>query len=470
MDETINESPEGLHQQAKPDGMAQAYKLHKNIGQIQDKVKRVQDEIKRTHLAAKLAFVGTLVVYFVFIWSLYIADLWGFATWLKANLSEVVALPVFAVLGVTLPLAMAFIKHVGYDHLAYYDTGKATKYLIVFFMMFSGVVYEAISSSSQQQHIAHTSAESSKTFGAIMNTGASVSDNSKLIADIAKAEARLAQCEARLREGKEKHCNGTQAAVNSLKTALTAANAASVQASTQAIEAKAKAANQMKEEGFKPVYKFARDAFKVSISTGVVIVAVVVSIIFEISHGLLVLFLMQKQRYLDYLDNTLIDFQARYMTGTGKVHASEDFTDSSVIDMDDLRESGEVRRRGMGFTADIHPSMAYGGIQHNRHAIREFEQTRAQGFGFIPPTASLKPTQRKTPYRQPNTQPYTGLSALALLDAKQLAKSKAFGEVAHCPACNIPFTKTNVGQIFCSKEHKQLFNQMLRQSQKQAKN
>ena len=51
-------------QAPKPDGMAQAYKLHKNIGQIQDKVKRVQDEIKRTHLAAKLAFVGTLVVYF----------------------------------------------------------------------------------------------------------------------------------------------------------------------------------------------------------------------------------------------------------------------------------------------------------------------------------------------------------------------------------------------------------------------
>ena len=66
--ETKSEPSEGLHQHAKSDGMAQAYKLHKNIGQIQDKVKRVQDEIKRTHLAAKLAFVGTLVVYFVFIW------------------------------------------------------------------------------------------------------------------------------------------------------------------------------------------------------------------------------------------------------------------------------------------------------------------------------------------------------------------------------------------------------------------
>jgi hypothetical protein len=454
-------------QSPKPDGMAQAYKLHKNIGQVQEKINRVKGELKRTHLAATFAFIGTLIVYFVFIWSLYIADLWGFATWLRANLSEVVALPVFAVLGVTLPLAMAFIKHVGYDHLAYYDTGKATKYLIVFFMMFSGVVYEAISSSSQQQHIAHTSAESSKTFSAIMGTSAAVSDNSKLIADIAKAEAKLAKCEARLREGKEKHCSGSQAAVSSLKAALAAANAASVQASTQAIDAKANAAAKMKEDGFKPVYKFARDAFKVSISTGVVIVAVVVSIIFEISHGLLVVFLMQKQRYLDYLENTLIDFQARYMTGTGKVHASEDFTDSSVIDMDDLRDSGEVRRQGMGFTADIHAT-AYGGIQHNRQAIKDFEQARAQGFGFIPPTASLNPNQRQTPYMQPSTQPYTRLSALALLDAKQLAKSKAFGELAHCPACGIAFTKTNVGQIFCTKEHKHLFNKMLKEATSQA--
>jgi hypothetical protein len=223
----------------------------------------------------------------------------------------------------------------------------------------------------------------------------------------------------------------------------------------------------MKEDGFKPVYKFARDAFKVSISTGVVIVAVVVSIIFEISHGLLVVFLMQKQRYLDYLENTLIDFQARYMTGTGKVHASEDFTDSSVIDMDDLRDSGEVRRQGMGFTADIHAT-AYGGIQHNRQAIKDFEQARAQGFGFIPPTASLNPNQRQTPYMQPSTQPYTRLSALALLDAKQLAKSKAFGELAHCPACGIAFTKTNVGQIFCTKEHKHLFNKMLKEATSQA--
>jgi hypothetical protein len=171
---------------------------------------------------------------------------------------------------------------------------------------------------------------------------------------------------------------------------------------------------------------------------------------------------MQKQRYLDYLENTLIDFQARYMTGTGKVHASEDFTDSYVIDMDDLRDSGEVRRQGMGFTADIHAT-AYGGIQHNRQAIKDFEQARAHGFGFIPPTASLHQGQRQAPYVQQG-RVYTGLALADLLALKQAAKLKKFGETALCPACGTSFVKTNCGQIFCVKEHKALFDSQVRQA------
>lgn len=52
---------------------------------------------------------------------------------------------------------------------------------------------------------------------------------------------------------------------------------------------------------------------------------------------------MQKERYLEFLKNSLIERQADYMEGTA-VHASEDFTDSSILDMDKLREAGEVRR------------------------------------------------------------------------------------------------------------------------------
>ena len=72
---------------------------------------------KAGYLAERVALVGTLVVYLVFIGGLYINDLWGFAMWLKANLSEAFALSVFVVLGVTLPLTVAYIKSVVYRYL-----------------------------------------------------------------------------------------------------------------------------------------------------------------------------------------------------------------------------------------------------------------------------------------------------------------------------------------------------------------
>ena len=72
---------------------------------------------KTGRLAERVALVGTLVVYLAFIGGLYINDLWGFAMWLKANLSEAFALSVFVVLGVTLPLTGAYIKSVVYRYL-----------------------------------------------------------------------------------------------------------------------------------------------------------------------------------------------------------------------------------------------------------------------------------------------------------------------------------------------------------------
>ena len=456
------------------DGVAAAYKLHKTIESTHAKIQRVKHEIGKTILAEKFAFVGTLVVYFVFIWSLYINDLWGFATWLDKNRHEVFAIPVFAVLGISLPLAMAYIKSIAYDHLARYDITKAVAYCMVFFLMFAGVTYEAISSSSQQQHIAHTSAESSKTFQAVMGTNAAVGDGGALAAQLAKAEAKLSQCRARLAEGKEKHCNGTQATVDSLKTSMQSASAAQVQASTAAIQAKAQAASSMKEESFKPVYKFARDIFGVTISTGVVLVAVMVSIIFEISHGLLVLILRQKQTYLDYLEHSLIDQQADYMTGTGKVHALDDFTDTSILDMDKLRETGEVKN-GVGFTATIRPvgftadvlgtGRANYSTQHNRHTMAAFEQSQKQPFGIIPPSASRSPQPTPKPAPQPMGKVlYSGLSKAELLALKQTAKDKKFGETAICPACGTHFIKTNCGQVFCQKDHKNWFDSLLRQA------
>ena len=56
----------------EPQGVALAYTLHKNIGQVQEEIQKVKAEVKTAHFAERVAFVGTLVVYFVFIWGLYI--------------------------------------------------------------------------------------------------------------------------------------------------------------------------------------------------------------------------------------------------------------------------------------------------------------------------------------------------------------------------------------------------------------
>ena len=448
--------------------VAAVYKLHKTIESTNEKIARVQAEIRKTHLAENFAFVGTLVVYFVFIWSLYINDLWGFATWLEANRHEVFAIPVFAVLGISLPLAMAYIKSIAYNHLALYDLARGAVYAIVFFLMFAGVTYEAISSSGQQQHIANTSAESSKTFQAVMGTGAATIDNSGMAAQLAKAEAKLSQCRARLAEGKEKHCGGSQATVDSLKASMQSASAASAQASVAAIQAKTKAASTMKEDNFKPVYKMARDVFGVSISTGVMLVATMVSIIFEISHALLVLVMRQKEKYLAYLENSLIDLQTHYVTGTGKVHALDDFTDTSILDMDKLREAGEVRRP-VGFTADFGRTATahyspMPNMQHNRHTMAAFEQSQKVPFGFAP-SASRTPAITPKPMPQPmGRAAYIGLSVAELMVLKQTAKDTKFGEIAICPACGTHFQKTNCGQVFCIKEHKAIFDSMVRQA------
>ena len=445
-------------QAREPQGVTVAYTLHKHIEQTEQRIQGVKAEISKTHLAERLAFIGTTLVYFIFIWSLYINDVWGFATWLEANKSEVFALCVLSVLGVTMPIAMAYIKSIAYHHLALYEVGQGRLYAIVFFLMFAGMVYEAISSSGQQQHIAHTGAESSKTFQAVMGTQSAIGVNNGLITDIAKAEAKLSQCRERLARGKEKHCNGAQANVNSLKQSLNSSNQLALAANTQAIQAKAKVASEMKEENFKPVYKFARDVFNVTISTGVVMVAVMVSIIFEISHGLLVLFMSQKDRYLKGLESQLIAMQAQYLDGTGKVHDSADFTDGSILDMNDLRESGEIKKNGVGFMADIKPVTAYQPVQP---AYQSHDVPRAQstlfGFGLASAHGRQVPSVHAG---------YSGLSALALLDKKALAKSKPYGAQAECPTCGTIFTKLNVGQIFCCKDHKHQFNQLLQQAGK----
>ena len=193
-----------------------AYKQHQQIITLQNDLAEVLKEIWVTEWAYRLAFVATFVVYFVFVWMMYVSDLWGFTSWLVDNLSEIAALIIYTVLAVTLPLSMAMIKEIGYKHFAKYRNNWAVVGLIVFILAFAGVVYESISSSSQQQHISTSAAEKSKTFEVITNTETGTIQTGSMASLIAEAQKQLARCEEKLKDGREPHCKGDAAKLLSL--------------------------------------------------------------------------------------------------------------------------------------------------------------------------------------------------------------------------------------------------------------
>ncbi len=315
-----------------------AYKQHQQIITLQNDLAEVLKEIWVTEWAYRLAFVATFVVYFVFVWMMYVSDLWGFTSWLVDNLSEIAALIIYTVLAVTLPLSMAMIKEIGYKHFAKYRNNWAVVGLIVFILAFAGVVYESISSSSQQQHISTSAAEKSKTFEVITNTKTGTIQTGSMASLIAEAQKQLARCEEKLKDGREPHCKGDAAKLQGYLDAEQRAMDSAERASVAAIEVKTKALQELKEDSYKPAFKAIRDSFGVTISTGVMLVTTFISVIFEISHLLLILFLSQKLRRKDWLTQSIINMEAAYLNSTGKAFRPEDFTDDSVLNMDDVRE------------------------------------------------------------------------------------------------------------------------------------
>ena len=342
-----------------------AYKQHQQILNIQQQITEVRREIKQVDFAYKVAFVGTFALYFCFIWGMYIADLWGFSTWLTQNISEVAALVVYGILAIALPLTMALIKEIAYRHFSNYPNSTGMIILIVGILALAGVVYESITSSSQQQHMSFKSAENSKTFDAIASSGASV-DTGSLASLIGSAEAKLAKCKKMVERGAWSDCAESEARLNGYLESEQRSMQSAERAGVQAIEAKTSAIQELKEENHKPVFKAIRDSFGVSINTGIMTVTIFVSAIFEVSHLLLILLLAQKKQRLAGLDAGLINNETDYMRSTGKTFKPEDFSDDSVLDMNEVREKSPAP---IGFGS---PAMAF-----------KYQEPKKQQAGFV---------------------------------------------------------------------------------------
>lgn len=352
-----------------------AYKQQQQIINLHEQIAEVRKELKQVDLAYKLAFVGTFVLYFAFVWMMYVADLWGFTTWLTRNFSEIAALIVFGVLSVALPLTMALIKEIGYQHFSTYPNPLYLVVVIVGILAMAGVVYESIVSSSQQQHISHNNAENSKSFQAISQSGTATIETGSMASLIAAAQQQVARCEEKLKAGKEKHCEGDKAKLHGYLDAEQRAMDSAEKASIAAIEAKTSAIQELKEDAFKPVFKSIRDSFGVSINTGIMLVTMFISIIFEISHLLLILFGGQKRKRLEGLKQALIQTESSYLQSTGKKFNPDDFKDESVLDLDDLRQQ-EPQRQPVGFGQ---PATAFYGSP-----VRfKYQEPQRTGVGFI---------------------------------------------------------------------------------------
>ena len=302
-----------------------AYRLSQQIELTRQAITRATAKIRYVELALKFGFVTTWLLYFIFAMGFYVADLWGLTTWITANTSELAAFTVFLCMAILMAQTLSMIKHVFYEHKAEFRYGLG----IVLLIGLLGVFFELFNSSSQQQHMAFSHAEKSKTFESVANTVVNVSgagDNSyqlaKLEGELAKAREYLAVCKKTCREYQAKVAS-LEAQANSLKDSSAHASATAGAVANSTIKAKAETMQALREDSHKPVFKFVRDSFGVSISTAVVLVAGIVAAGFEFSHALLSRILGEKLGMLSGLQQQLISVESAYIDATGKPYSGQ---------------------------------------------------------------------------------------------------------------------------------------------------
>ncbi len=334
-----------------------AYKLAQQIELTREAIGKAKQQIAYVQLALKFGFATTWLLYFIFAMGFYVADLWGLTTWLTENIGEVLAFTVFLVMAVLMAQTLAMIKHVFYEHRAMFRYGAG----IVLLIGLLGVFFEVFNSTSQQQHMAYTKAENSKAFDSVANTQITVGNasDSGMIAhyqgELGKHQEYLKTCKKTCTEQRAKIAEYTGKIEAMQKGAQDAATAATA-ATTAAITAKAETLQNMKDEAHKPMFKFFRDVFNISIAIALVLTAAIVSAGFEYSHALLSRILGEKQDYLAALQDQLIKLESSYIDMTGKKYTSGDFADM---------EAGTINPEGTAQTD--------GGYKR-----------QSEGFGFIP--------------------------------------------------------------------------------------
>lgn len=294
---------------------SQAYRLSQQIELSKRAITQMQAQIAYTRLALKFGFITTWLLYFIFVMGFYVADLWGLTTWLETNTSEYIAFLIFLAMALLMSTTLSMIKHVFYEHCAEFRYGLS----IVLLIASLGVFFELFTASSQQQNIAFTNAEKSETFKATANTNLHLgthTDHSNRLAylegELATAQSYLQSCKKTCSHYSAKVANLTSQ-IQSLRSSQTSAQATATQVATSTFKAKTEALKGIREDHYKPVFKFVRDNLVVTISTAVVFITALIAAGFEFSHALLSRILGEKLAALANLQNQLINQEANHL-------------------------------------------------------------------------------------------------------------------------------------------------------------
>ena len=449
-----------------------AYRLGQLIVLEQNKIADAKAGIAYVKLALSFAFVTTWILYFIFAFSFYVADLWGISTWLTENTSELVAFTLFLTMALLMAQTLSMIKHAFYQHKAAFQYGLAAVLLICSL----GVFMELFNSSSQQQTIAHQSAEKSKTFDSVANTQISIDGGANSSGRIAYLSGELAKAREYL-NGCKKTCKTYQVKVADLTAQIEALQAGQVQAneiaslaSTNAIKAKTEAMSALKEDAHKPVFKFIRDALGVGISTAVVIIACLVSMGFEYSHALLSRMLGEKLSYLESLQNGLVKLKTDYMQASGAEYGS-----SELIDAPELPASSFKYQQAApfvsGFTSFKQPIPP---VKTEKPSVSTFKaELEAAGVSMpydpvLDKAADKASIQRiiglsthgneRVIHERVNTQD----------NAPTRQRTNAL-ERGVCPMCGATFKPKNKWHVFCSNQCRYLHHEQQNPERKQFK-
>lgn len=322
-------------------GIEKAFDIHQEIKTYGEEVADNQHALT-SNLVGQYAAAGTTwIIYLMFFAAMYAAPLWVLEKFFDKNGDNHIAVYLTTVFIIIAPTALSILKHVSYRALAKRDANHKWIALVIGFLIVSGIYYEIVSATAQQQEKAFAAVDDSER-GKNLSVAPTVAIDTSLASDVAKASQKLAQCGERLKQGKERHCEGDRAKLRALQDSQKTASAASVQAASATVAANQQALQQERDAHALTIAKMFAEFFAVGINLGASIAAFIGALLFEVAHAISVFNERALRGKIDGLNGHLNKLKGDYFKASGKAFNAGDFKDDYQIDLGKLREAGEL--------------------------------------------------------------------------------------------------------------------------------